>query len=166
MSHADSSEAAIRLNLAWNAWANRETLASLRAASHVPSRALGVIGHIVGAERLWLRRMGHDSAPLPVWPQLTIDHIDSELRSLSIDWDAWTAGLDEDSLARFVDYTNSKGESFRNTVVDILSHVTHHSSYHRGQIATLMVQAGEVPACTDYIECVRRGFLDGGWPAG
>jgi len=156
----------LRRHLTWNAWANRETLNALRAASHVPSRALGVLGHIVGAERLWMRRMGHDSPVMPVWPQLTIDHIDSALRPLSADWDEWTAALDEAALAGVVDYTNSKGEPFTNTVADILSHVVLHSSYHRGQIATLLVQAGELPAYTDFIECVRRGHLGNGWPQG
>ena len=151
-------------HLAWNAWANREVLAAIRAATTVPPRVHGVMAHIVGAERLWLRRLGHDGTVLPVWPQLSIDHIDSELRSLSADWNAWSASLDDAALARVVDYINTKGEPFSNTVADILSHASHHSAYHRGQIATLLVQSGELPAYTDYIECVRRGFLDGGWP--
>jgi uncharacterized damage-inducible protein DinB len=124
------------------------------------------MAHIVGAERLWLRRMGHNSLVMPVWPQLTIDHIESELRSLAIDWRDLTAALDDPGLARLVDYANSQGESFRNAVADILVHVVNHGAYHRGQIATLLVQGGELPAYTDFIEAARRGHLDGEWPVG
>ena len=60
---------------------------------------------------------------------------------------------------------NTKGERWTNTVADVLTHVALHSSYHRGQIATLLGRAGEAAAVSDYIESVRRGYLEGGWPA-
>jgi uncharacterized damage-inducible protein DinB len=62
---------------------------------------------------------------------------------------------DPETLAREIDYRNSTGTQFRNTVSDILTHVVLHGSYHRGQIARLTREAGGTPAVTDYIAFVR-----------
>jgi len=39
-------------------------------------------------------------------------------------------------------------------------HVTIHSAYHRGQIASDVRSAGQEPAYTDYIHAVRQRFLE------
>jgi uncharacterized damage-inducible protein DinB len=155
-----------RLNrdLAYNAWANREVLRSLLAARNPPERAAAVMAHLIAAEWLWLRRLGHPSPPMEVWPALPLAECDGQLRDLSQAWQAYLAGLTPESLERPVRYTNSKGEDWTNTVADVLTHVVLHASYHRGQIATLLGQAGEAAAYSDYIECVRRGYLERGWP--
>jgi uncharacterized damage-inducible protein DinB len=87
-----------------------------------------------------------------------------QLHALSSAWKEFLASLTAELLSRDVAYTNTKGERWANTVVDVLTHVALHSSYHRGQIATLLGRAGELAAYSDYIECVRRGCLQGGSP--
>jgi uncharacterized damage-inducible protein DinB len=156
-----------RLNreLAYNAWANLEALRSLIAAQTVPQRAAAVMAHTIGAEWLWLRRLGHSAAPFEVWPTLRLTECRAQLRELSRAWQTYLSGLTPESLVQQIRYTNSKGEDWSNTVEDVLTHVVLHSSYHRGQIATLLGRAGETAAYSDYIECVRRGYLDRGWPA-
>jgi len=151
--------------LAYNAWANREVLRSLLAARTVPERASAVMAHLIGAEWLWLRRLGHRTAPMEVWPALPLTECEAQLLELSRAWQVYLANLSPDSLGREIRYTNSKGEHWANTVADILTHVALHSSYHRGQIATLLGRAGETAAYSDYIECIRRGNLERGWPA-
>jgi uncharacterized damage-inducible protein DinB len=63
------------------------------------------------------------------------------------------------SISRRVAYTNSKGEEWTSGVEDILTHVTIHSAYHRGQIASDLRAAGHTPAYTDFIHAVRQGFV-------
>ncbi len=150
---------------AYNAWANREALQALMGAQQVPPRAAEVMAHIVAAEWLWLRRLGHAAPELPVWPALSLGECAAALRSLSSAWQGLLADVTAESLGREVAYTNSKGERWTNTVADVLTHVVLHSSYHRGQIATLLGRAGEVAAYSDYIEYVRRGYLEDGWPS-
>ena len=156
-----------RLNreLVYNAWANRETLRSLLLAQTVPERAQAVMAHIIGAEWLWLQRLGHQAPPMEVWPALRLTECEVQLRELSQVWQQYLAKLNLESLVQEVRYKNSKGEDWSNTVEDILTHVVLHSSYHRGQIATLLGRAGETAAYSDYIEFVRRGYLKRGWPA-
>jgi uncharacterized damage-inducible protein DinB len=100
-----------------------------------------------------------------VWPALPPTECEGQLWELARAWEAYLAGLSPELLGQQIRYTNSKGEDWSNTVSDVLTHVALHSSYHRGQIASLLGRAGEAAAYSDYIECVRRGYLEHGRPA-
>ena len=99
---------------------------------------------------------------MEVWPTLPLTECEGQLRELSRAWQACIDGLTSESLGQQIRYTNSKGEDWSNAVGDVLTHVVLHSSYHRGQIASSLGRAGEAAAYSDYIECVRRGYLEGG----
>jgi uncharacterized damage-inducible protein DinB len=116
------------------------------------------MAHIVGAECLWLARLRGESTPLPVWPDLEVESCGKLLEELSRRWPEYLEDSGE-SLGHEVAYTNSKGESWTSTVEEILTHVTIHSAYHRGQIASDLRAAGKVPAYTDYIHAVRQGYI-------
>ena len=140
----------------YDTWANREVISHLRRIA-VPPRALTILNHILGAEWLWLGRIHGDPKPAVVWPQLTLDECEAQTRVLLVEW---IRTLHEEDLSRRVDYTNSQGERWSNTIEDILTHVVLHGTYHRGQIATIVRQSGETPAYTDYIHAVRQGLVD------
>ena len=145
--------------LRWDAWANRETLSSLRAASRPPDRALHLMAHVVGASWLWLSRLEDEPSPLAVWPALPLASLGEELEGLDAAWDRYLARVTRESLARHVAYTNSKGERWTSREEDVLLHVAFHGEHHRGQIASALRAAGAEPAYTDYIHAVRRGFV-------
>ena len=145
---------------AYDAWGNRVALASFREAPATPpARALAILGHLVGAGTLWLDRLEGRPPAMEVWPRLTVDECEAGFQSLATAWNAFIDRLGPDDLDRSVVYTNTKGEPWESRLEDILAHVALHGSYHRGQIALLMRQAGQVPAYTDYIEATRRGYL-------
>ena len=50
-----------------------------------------------------------------------------------------------------IDYENSEGRLFNNTVQDILFHIINHSTHHRGQISTDFRQNGLEPLQLDYV---------------
>lgn len=50
-----------------------------------------------------------------------------------------------------LDYKNSQGLPFTNSVSDILFHIINHSTYHRGQLISLLKLNGIQPLVTDYI---------------
>jgi uncharacterized damage-inducible protein DinB len=116
------------------------------------------MSHIIAAELLWLSRMEGTPAPLPVWPDLSLEDCQERQRDLARRLTRSLAGW-ADPLSRQVSYTNSKGEAWSNTVEDILTHVVIHSAYHRGQIASDVRASGLEPAYTDYIHAVRQGML-------
>jgi uncharacterized damage-inducible protein DinB len=144
--------------LRYDVWANAETLASLR---RTPEPAgLRWLGHIVGAEFLWLGRLLERPSELSVWPTLEADEVAARLARLDGEWTGYVAGLTDDDLPEGVAYRNSRGEFWTNTVGDILSHVTSHSAYHRGQIAAAVRASGGEPAYTDFIHAVRQGLIE------
>ena len=97
---------------------------------------------------------------MAVWPDLDLDACAAELTELVAEWQRLLDALDEEGLGEGVAYRNSKGEFWTSTVGDILTHVALHASYHRGQIAASIREAGGTPPYTDYIQAARMGLLD------
>jgi uncharacterized damage-inducible protein DinB len=145
---------------AYDAWANRETLASLEAARRPPGRAMARMAHVLGAEWLWLARLRGEGKSMAAWPDLTFSACCREAGRLESIWRAHLAGLTDEALSRSVRYVNNKGEPWESTAGDILIHVTMHSAYHRGQIASDLREAGFEPAYTDFIHAVRQGLVE------
>ena len=136
----------------YNDWANREEVRHLRSLSVPPHKAVKVLAHIVGTEWLFLGRLRGEKAAV-VWPDLTLDQIAEQIDRLHKEWPR------EFGREDVVEYVNSKGEKWSSRADDILMHVIIHGGYHRGQIATIVRQSDETPAYTDYIHCVRSGFI-------
>ena len=143
--------------LRYDLWANRETLGAL-GQGEPPARSLRWMGHIIGAEFLWLARINRSVSELPVWPTLSLEECEGRLAQLSIELGEFDIGR-RGPLDRPVRYTNSKGEPWTSTVEEILTHLVIHSAYHRGQIASDLRNAGQEPAYTDYIHAVRQGLV-------
>lgn len=141
-------------------WANREVLASFRAAGTPPPRSLKLLGHILGTEYVWFSRIEQERSVLAVWPELGMSECESHVGQLPDLWSAYLGRLEEAKLGDTVTYQNSKGERWSNRIEDILMHVILHSAYHRGQIASDMRQSGHTPAYTDFIHGVRQNLVE------
>jgi uncharacterized damage-inducible protein DinB len=59
-----------------------------------------------------------------------------------------------DSL-QVIQYENSKREVFRNSIDELIRHITNHGTYHRGNISTMIRQLGHEGTYTDYIFFLR-----------
>jgi uncharacterized damage-inducible protein DinB len=150
----------LRRLLAYDEWANREVLASLRQAEPVPARSLKLLAHILSAERLWWERIEQQKQTLPVWPDCTLAQCETEMAEMSACWKKSLDKRNDAELARSVIYKNSKGENWSSREEDILLHVIMHSAYHRGQIASDIRAAGFTPAYIDFIHAVRQGLVE------
>jgi len=148
----------LQREFAHDAWANEQTIASLRDAE-APPDALRFMAHIVAAEWLWLGRLKQWREAFPVWPEWTREQCEAQAGKLPPLWQELLRGMKPAGLDQPATYVNSKGETWTSTCGDVLTHVLLHSSYHRGQIATELRAAGLTPAYTDYIEAVRRGYV-------
>jgi uncharacterized damage-inducible protein DinB len=150
----------VRKLFAYDDWANREALNSLKTAAKPgkpPARSLKLMGHIIGVEWLWYSRLLlRKEKVMAVWPELSLEVSEKQLVLLTSTWRDYLGGLTPEKLAETVDYVNSKKESWKNSVGDVLMHVILHSSYHRGQIASDVRSSGHQPAYTDFIEAVRK----------
>ena len=140
-------------------WANAETLRSLMTGEP-PLRAVWWMGHILGAEHLWLARLRQEAPTMSVWPEIDLYGCEARLEELDGLWPEYLSELEEEDLDDGRAYRNSQGEFWTSTVGDILTHVTIHSAYHRGQIAAAVRESGGVPALTDFIHAVRQGLIE------
>ena len=137
-------------------WADAQTLAALRAVTP-PAEALRWYAHVVAVERTWCLRMANEDWRVQkIWPDMTLD----ECAALAARNEAQVNGvverLSDDELARRVTYVNSAGQTFTNTVADMLIHMALHGVHHRGQIAASLRRAGTAPPDLDYIVFVRK----------
>ena len=154
MNLADS----MRRQFVYDEWANREVLAAMRKDG-TDERSLQLIAHILSAERLWLERLRQQPQSSPVWPKIDLDQCEAQAAEMGKLWQEYIELVTTGDLSQSVSYKNSKGEPWTNTMGDILTHVVMHSAYHRGQIASHMRESGRIPAYTDFIHGVRRGFV-------
>ena len=145
---------------AYDAWANREVLTSIRKCPKPAPHFLDRMGHILSAERLWLERLLQQEQTVPVWPKFSIEQCELEMEGIARRWTGYIAVMNPERLEELVSYRNSKGEPWSSRVTDILMHVVMHSAYHRGQIASDMRVAGCTPAYTDFIHCVRQELIE------
>lgn len=140
----------------YNDWAHREELTRLCELPVPHDTAQRLFAHILATEWLWLGRIGRPARELDVWPDLTLEQCAAEIEPLR---EAWQIALRTVDFHTTVEYHNSKGERWTSRVDDILTHVVMHGAYHRGQIATVLRQAGEAPPYTDFIHATRAGLL-------
>lgn len=144
----------------------RATALALQSIASIPDanragadaqRAQGIMAHIQLARRIWLERAERlASAPVPDWfPAWPVEQTAKLAGELDRSWSAFLDSIRDPDLDRPVLYSNIKGEKFTSTLDDILIHVFNHSTYHRGQVARLVTDAGGQRALTDYIAFFR-----------
>lgn len=113
----------------------------------VDDRVISLMNHTLNAQQIWNARILGER-PFEVWqlnPLDTLTEINHQnfLKSIDI-----IQKFDPDKQ---IEYQNSGGTKFRNSVFEMLFHAVNHSTYHRGQINSLLKQNGIKPVLTDYI---------------
>lgn len=138
------------------AWADRRSMAALRAAPAAWPEALPLLAHLLAAEHVWLARLQLREPCHPVWPALGLDACDALAAENEAGYRAYLAQLGDGQLVAPVRYRTTRGEEFETAVVDILTQVVTHGPYHRGQIARAIGRGGGVAVNTDFITFVRE----------
>jgi uncharacterized damage-inducible protein DinB len=136
-------------------WADARVLESLRDAHSVLKKDLDLYAHILGSEQVWLDRIAGVSPKLAIWPTLTLDECARLAAQNAAGYKKLASELTQETRVRPITYRNSAGDEFTSTLEDILTHVSLHGAYHRGQIAASLRAAGDTPIPTDYIAFVR-----------
>ena len=114
----------------------------------VPDRAVELLSHTLNAQKIWNERLKGNSDSVEVWEVQEVDKLESIENE---NYKESLALLEREDLERIVKYSNSKGESYQNSVKDILFHIVNHSTYHRGQIATEFRKQGIDPVVSDFV---------------
>ncbi|HEY6089366.1 MAG TPA: DinB family protein [Gemmatimonadaceae bacterium] len=137
------------------AWADERVLQSLRAAHSVLKKDMDLYAHILGSEHNWLSRIQGSAPKLAIWPTLTLDECQKVGKENVSALNALVATLTPELLQKQITYKNSAGDQYTSTLGDILTHVSLHGAYHRGQIAASIRAGGDAPNPTDYIAFAR-----------
>jgi uncharacterized damage-inducible protein DinB len=111
------------------------------------------LAHILGAEWIWLERwQGRlsrallDAADFP-----TLQTLESRWETVEHDQMQFIETLTPQRLGEELAYFNQKGERYSYPLWQQLVHVVNHSSYHRGQVTTLLRQLGAEVVNTDFL---------------
>lgn len=120
---------------------------------------LGTFAHIVASEWIWLRRWeGESPSQAPRWTVDTaLGRLERELTEVESRRTRFLLGLTETDLQTTLHYRKLDGNAFENRLLDLLLHVVNHSTYHRGQLVTMLRQVGVKPVATDYVLFARVG---------
>jgi len=127
----------------------------------------GTLNHLVWGDTMWLGRFaaqGLTFAALPADLLVLPVHARYETM-LHGDWaglrgqrarldaaiEAWVAEMPDDFLTRTMRYSNTKGVQRAHPMWQALTHFFNHQTHHRGQVTTLLMQAGVDVGVTDLI---------------
>lgn len=151
---------------AYNSWASNHIFEALAAMptdqymQEMKSSHGGIhttLVHMVGAEKVWLER--YQGAPQPFLTE-NPPHSLAELKAI---WERtgyetakWLGVQSDKSLQGTFTMKTAKGDTFTHVFWQAFQHVVNHSTYHRGQIITMMRQHEVKPPSTDLIQFYRE----------
>ena len=137
----------------YNRWANARVLDTVSKltpeqfsrdlqSSHRSVR--DTLAHILAAEWIWLERWKGVSPNALLTPSdfPTVESFRTRFAVVEGDYTEFINGVTTGSLATVIAYTNTRGEEWAYPLGQMLQHVMNHSSYHRGQVTTMLRQLG------------------------
>lgn len=140
-------------HLAYNLWANErighllmaQDDALLQAEQKSSFASINkTLFHIWDAEVIWLTRLKGIS--LTDWPSKTFNGTKADMLhgfiANSVAFKNFIGAQDESFFQKTIGYKSMRGDSHESAVEEILYHVVNHGTYHRGQIVTLLRNAG------------------------
>lgn len=100
--------------------------------------------HIAGAETVWLDRL--NNAVAPVWLPSVFKGSKKELldkwSNASKNLKSFLANFEEAKLQANLNFKRLNGDVYEMPHYEVFAHLFNHSSYHRGQIVTMLRQVG------------------------
>jgi uncharacterized damage-inducible protein DinB len=130
----------------------------------------GTLNHVLLGDSIWLSRFKQDPHVLPQRADgqpieivslaqevyESFDALTHARRHLDARIEAWIVSLDEDTLASELTYKTVTQGVQSSPFWASLSHFFNHQTHHRGQVTTLLTQAGVDVGVTDLIMMVRQ----------
>lgn len=137
-------------------WANRRVLEDVAKAVN-PGECLRLFAHLLAAQEIWLARLKvRDASGIVLWPERLPEECAAEMERLSAEIRAFLDSSTEESVAAEMTYRTQDGAEFRNTPLDILTHLSLHGQHHRGQIIWELGKLGGQVRSADLIFYLRR----------
>ena len=151
---------------AYDRWANGQLLpAACKLTQEQFTRDLGssfpsvrdTLVHIISSQWIWLQRWKgnslkrhFDTATFP-----TCESIRSWLIEMENEESKFLDELTQEKLLAPLSYTNFEGKPFHEPLWQQMAHRVNHSTYHRGQVTTMLRQLGAKAVQLDMIAYFR-----------
>ena len=162
----------------YNCWFNERLYAACEQLPDVERRRdrgaffrsiHGTLNHLIWADQAWLKRFAahgdfpslgggvldlpegakHGTILYPEWAALR-----AKRQQLDSAMEEWTREMPSDFPFSTMRYTNTSGVERAHPAWQALTHFFNHQTHHRGQLTTLLSQAGIDPGVTDLIALV------------
>ena len=147
---------------AYNVWANQRLIDTIlplpdemikqKVPSSFSSLYLTLL-HLMQTDSTWWQRLKLVETVQPAGDvNSSIQEIATGIINQGMQWKEWIKKSTPAALEHEFIYRNSKREQFKQPVYQMLLHLFNHSTYHRGQLVTILRQLGvdAIPA-TDFI---------------
>jgi uncharacterized damage-inducible protein DinB len=155
----------IKVLWGFNAWADGlvfDAVARLSPQQYQPDMQsshggiLGTLAHIVSAERGWLARWTNDRPmqQLSLQDVASVEELRGHWQQVGEKMQQFLGTLSDAKLQELMTTTSQTGQ-VTNPYWQMIQHVVDHSSYHRGQIVTMLRQLGVTPPSTGLIRFYR-----------
>ncbi len=137
----------------YNFYCNKKLIEECNKLDKVPEKSAALFSHVLNAHHIWNARILGKPSEYEVWQIHEIKdwgdiHYENQRSSFEIT-------TNNDDFERRIDYENSEGRLFTNTLQDILFHIINHSTHHRAQIAMDFRSNDLEPLSLDYIHYKR-----------
>jgi uncharacterized damage-inducible protein DinB len=119
----------------------------IKNRNRISDRTIPLFSHVLNAHQIWNARI-LETKELGVHEPHSLEDcklLDEENFKVTLKI------LEDFEPEKIIHYENSKGEKFRNTVGEILFHISNHSTHHKGQLISDLRQQEIDPPVTDYI---------------
>jgi len=120
----------------------------------------GTLVHMLGAEWIWLERWKGIS---PVGVRFFDEGEFSDIIAVRDRWQAveehrssWFRNLSAAAVRRKIRYKAMDGKPFEGPLWQLVQHVVNHSTYHRGQVVTMLRLLKAAPVSTDLVIWYRE----------
>lgn len=115
-----------------------------------------LFSHVLNAQHIWVKRIAGEKSIFGIWQE----HKKNDFATISKEnFEMIDSCLQNIPLETLAVYHDSKGNEYKHAVSTMFMQMLNHSTYHRGQIVSLLKVEGIVPPATDYILFKRNNLL-------
>ena len=152
---------------AYNGWANQRNVAGCESISNEQflqqvggsfGSVRNTLAHIMDVEWLYHERwQGRAPSTFPKAENYSnLSDIKARWKSIDADVNLYVSALSANDLTRVLEFRNTKGTLLRHPLWETMQHLVNHSTYHRGQVTTLLRQLGGTARASDMIYFFRE----------
>ncbi|UIR55353.1 damage-inducible protein DinB [Sphingobacterium sp. SRCM116780] len=128
---------------------NQKTLYFLAEnQEQISDKLIRLLSHMVNVHGIWNSRILSTKINYKPWDTFSVKEL---IEIDNANFNSSISIMEKFDLAFEIQYSTFNGKPYNNTIRDILFQIINHSTYHRGQIATVFRECDMKPLLTDWI---------------